>query len=46
MLVLAVTYSHNTVEVGGTHAQTVCVRTCVCKGEVDVEPTEISPLHH
>jgi len=24
----------------------VCVCVCVCRGEVDVEPTEISPLHH
>lgn len=29
-----------------TCSDEVCVPTCVCRGEVDVEPTEISPLHH
>lgn len=31
VLVLAVTYSHNTVEVGGTHAPAGCVSVRVCK---------------
>lgn len=29
-----------------TCSDSVCTYMCVCKGEVDVEPTEISPLHH
>lgn len=52
MLVLAVTYTHNTVEVGGTHAQTcVYVHVCVkggggCATNRDLPTSSLSKWHH
>lgn len=50
-LVLAVTYSHIAVAVGGKHGHTVCVRTCAWRGggcgtNRDLPTSSLSKWHH